>query len=82
MCGCFFTTADAALWSKRADFGLCGCFYRNSAIGIPFYIVGTATAMLIREDGKPQYAMCAAIVGAIRNTIFNGCFVLICDVYL
>lgn len=38
--------------------------------------------MLIREDGKPQYAMCAAIVGAIRNTIFNGCFVLICDVYL
>lgn len=50
-----------------------------TAIGIPFYIVGTATAMLIRADGKPKYAMCATIVGAILNTILDPVFLFVFD---
>ncbi|MDE7326516.1 MAG: MATE family efflux transporter [Lachnospiraceae bacterium] len=50
-----------------------------TAIGIPFYIVGTATAMLIRADGSPQYAMCATIAGAVLNTILDPVFLFVFD---
>lgn len=50
-----------------------------TAIGIPFYILGTATAMFIRADGSPKYAMCATISGAVLNTILDPVFLFLFD---
>lgn len=50
-----------------------------TAIGIPFYIVGAGTAMLIRADGSPKYAMAATISGAVLNTILGPLFLFAFD---
>lgn len=50
-----------------------------TAIGIPFYIMGTGMAMLIRADGSPRYAMTATISGAVLNTILDPLFLFVLD---
>lgn len=50
-----------------------------TAIGIPFYILGTGTAMFIRADGSPKYAMCATISGAVLNTVLDPVFLFLFD---
>lgn len=50
-----------------------------TAIGIPFYILGTGAAMFIRADGNPKYAMCATISGAVLNTILDPIFLFVFD---
>lgn len=46
-----------------------------TAIGIPFYVVGTGFSMFIRADGSPRYAMLCTISGAILNTILDPIFI-------
>jgi Na+-driven multidrug efflux pump len=46
-----------------------------TAIGIPFYVVGTGFSMFIRADGRPGYAMICTILGAVCNTILDPIFI-------
>ncbi len=46
-----------------------------TAIGIPFYVLGTGFSMFIRADGSPRYAMICTISGAILNTILDPVFI-------
>ncbi len=42
-----------------------------TAIGIPFYIVGSGCSMFIRADGSPKYAMTSTVAGAVMNIILD-----------
>lgn len=46
-----------------------------TAIGIPFYVIGTGFSMFIRADGQPRYAMICSIFGAVLNAILDPVFI-------
>ncbi len=48
-----------------------------TAIGIPFYVIGTGFSMFIRADGQPRYAMVCTISGAVLNTVLDPIFIFV-----
>lgn len=42
-----------------------------TAVGMPFYILGTGGSMFIRADGSPKYAMVSTVTGAVMNIILD-----------
>ena len=45
--------------------------------GLPFYIIGQGLNASIRNDGSPNYAMFATLIGAISNIILDPIFIFI-----
>lgn len=50
-----------------------------TAIGMPFYILGTGCSMYVRADGSPKYAMFSTISGAVLNIIFDPILIFVFD---
>lgn len=46
-----------------------------TSFGIPFLILSSGVANLIRADGSPQYSMACMMVGAVINTILDPVFI-------
>ncbi len=45
--------------------------------GLPFYIIGQGLNASIRNDGSPNYAMFATLIGAISNIILDPIFIFV-----
>lgn len=50
-----------------------------TAIGIPFYIIGTGSSMFVRADGSPKYAMASTMTGAVLNIILDPILIFLFD---
>lgn len=48
-----------------------------TAVGMPFYILGTGWSMFVRADGSPKYAMFGTISGAVLNTILDPILIFV-----
>ncbi|MGT2907305.1 MATE family efflux transporter [Streptococcus dentiloxodontae] len=48
-----------------------------TSIGIPFLLVSSGGASLVRGDGSAKYSMAAIVTGAVLNIIFNPLFIFI-----
>ncbi len=46
--------------------------------GVPFYILSSSMASIIRADGSPKYSMLSTVVGAIINLILDPIFIFVC----
>ncbi len=53
-----------------------------TSLGIPFYMVSTGGAHLVRADGSPTYSMAATLSGALLNIFLDYLFVFPMDMGL
>lgn len=65
--------------AKGETLELATAYTQITAIGIPFYIMGTGCSMYVRADGSPKYAMISTITGAILNIIFDPILIFVLD---
>ncbi len=45
-----------------------------TALGFPFFLMGSAMSQLIRADGSPRYSMLCNVVGAVLNVLLDALF--------
>lgn len=74
----------AALIFKEAILNICGAtatvlpyalrYFSITVLGLPFLMVSTAGAHMIRADGSPTYSMACNIVGACLNIFLDWLF--------
>lgn len=50
-----------------------------TALGMPFYIIGSGSSMFVRADGSPRYAMFSTMTGAILNIILDPILIFVFD---
>ena len=48
-----------------------------TALGLPFHLVSTGAATLIRGDGSPRYSMACSVSGAVVNVGLDALFMLV-----
>ena len=65
--------------AKGETLELATAYTQITAIGIPFYIMGTGCSMYVRADGSPKYAMASTITGAVLNIIFDPILIFVLD---
>lgn len=65
--------------AKEERLKLAAAYTQVTAIGMPFYIMGTGCSMYVRADGSPKYAMFSTIIGAVLNIIFDPIFIFVFD---
>lgn len=65
--------------AKGETLELAAAYTQITAIGIPFYIMGTGCSMYVRADGSPKYAMVSTITGAVLNIIFDPILIFVFD---
>ena len=65
--------------AKGETLELATAYTQITAIGMPFYIIGTGCSMYIRADGSPKYAMISTITGAVLNIIFDPILIFVLD---
>jgi Na+-driven multidrug efflux pump len=63
--------------AKGETLELAVAYTQITAIGIPFYILGTGCSMYVRADGSPQYAMLSTVTGAVLNIIFDPILIFV-----
>ncbi|MBR5579133.1 MAG: MATE family efflux transporter [Lachnospiraceae bacterium] len=52
-------------------------YVRVTALGFPFFLLGTGGGHLMRADGSPKMTMISNIVGALINIVLDVLFVLV-----
>ena len=65
--------------AKGETLELAAAYTQITAVGIPFYIMGTGCSMYVRADGSPKYAMFSTITGAILNIVFDPLLIFVFD---
>lgn len=65
--------------AKGETLELAAAYTQITAIGMPFYVMGTGCSMYVRADGSPKYAMFSTIIGAILNIIFDPILIFVFD---
>lgn len=65
--------------AKGETLELATAYTQITAIGMPFYIMGTGCSMYVRADGSPKYAMFGTITGAVLNIIFDPVLIFVFD---
>lgn len=57
--------------AKGETLNLAVAYTQITALGMPFYIIGTGCSMFVRADGSPKYAMISTVSGALLNIILD-----------
>ncbi len=65
--------------AKGETLDLAFAYTQITAIGMPFYILGTGWSMFIRADGSPKYAMASTITGAVINIVLDPLLIFTFD---
>lgn len=63
--------------AKGETLELAAAYTQITAIGMPFYIMGTGCSMYVRADGSPKYAMVSTITGAVLNIVFDPLLIFV-----